>query len=86
MVPRTRTRPGRQSNRRVPTKDGASVTNSAPNLRRSRRRFTLAAWIVAGVFAVLGIVVSVVTESWWPMLLFLGFAVPLLPLGTARRR
>lgn len=60
-----------------------TVAHSIP---RSRGRFTLVAWIVAASFAAVGTVVAIAVASWWPLVAFLGFALPLIPVGSARGR
>ncbi|GAB3150148.1 hypothetical protein GCM10027058_13900 [Microbacterium neimengense] len=45
-----------------------------------------AVWSLALGLAVLGIALALVAASWWPLVAFLGLAVPLLPISAARSR
>ncbi|QEV99156.1 hypothetical protein F6J84_02835 [Microbacterium caowuchunii] len=41
-------------------------------------------WVLAIGLAILGIVLAVVTGSFWPLLAFAGLALPMIPVGTSR--
>ncbi|WP_127794657.1 hypothetical protein [Agromyces sp. LHK192] len=50
-----------------------------------QRRARIAAWVSVAVIALCGVVVAIATAEWWPLVLLLGLALPMLPIGSARR-
>ncbi|WP_431798576.1 hypothetical protein [Microbacterium kunmingense] len=48
------------------------------------RGLRVTVWTLALCFAVLGVVLFLVTGSGWPLVAFLGVAVPMVPLGRRR--
>ncbi|MFE5410205.1 hypothetical protein [Microbacterium sp. NPDC056569] len=43
-------------------------------------------WSLAIAFAIVGVVLSVVLSSVWPLVVFFGLAVPMIPMGSFRPR
>jgi len=41
-------------------------------------------WSIAIALAIVGIVLAVVSSSFWPLIAFAGLAVPMMPIGSMR--
>lgn len=41
-------------------------------------------WSIAIALAIVGIVLAVVSSSFWPLIAFAGLAVPMMPIGSVR--